>query len=216
MKPTVHHSCCTCWESFMKRLAALIMAIVATLTISTVPPASAESSNGDLSLELRSYCFNGAPFVAAWVEGVGVVSAAPDPILVGKVLPASEHWAVSPGRVRVDLTITTDAGAESLSGVVMVVSCERLGPKPADDRFKQHKRSCKHEAKKWTRIVWVHHVEAVSGRGDRYWEQYLDIGPWVRVETPRGCWLRRQEVKEREERRERRHRGEARGARVNR
>ena len=83
------------------------------------------------------------------------------------------------------------------------------GDRPADRYFFQHKRSCKVEAKKWTRVVTVTHELGTSANGASWWQQETRVGKWYRVYPPRGCVLRHQEWK-------RNHRGQVDGKAVRR
>ena len=86
---------------------------------------------------------------------------------------------------------------------------QTAGDRPADRTFKQHKRSCKTEAKKWSRQITVTHVLERSNDGASWWQQETRVGDWFRVFTPRGCQLRHNEWK-------RNHRGQVDGKAVRR
>lgn len=86
---------------------------------------------------------------------------------------------------------------------------QSAGDRPADRHFFQHKRSCKTEAKKWTRVVTITHELGTSANGASWWQQETRVGKWYRVYTPRGCQLRHNEWK-------RNHRGKVDGKAVQR
>ena len=86
---------------------------------------------------------------------------------------------------------------------------QTAGDKPADRSYSQHKRSCKTEAKKWSRQITVTHVLERSNDGASWWQQETRVGDWFRVFTPRGCQLRHNEWK-------RNHRGQVDGKAVRR
>ena len=86
---------------------------------------------------------------------------------------------------------------------------QSAGDRPADRTFNQFKRSCKHEAKRWARTVFIVHELGTSANGASWWQQETRVGKWYRVYTPRGCQLRHNEWR-------RNHRGQVDGKAVRR
>lgn len=86
---------------------------------------------------------------------------------------------------------------------------QSAGDRPADRTFNQFKRSCKTEAKRWARVIFVVHELRMGNDGSSWWQQETRVGDWFRVFTPRGCQLRHNEWK-------RNHRGQVDGKAVRR
>lgn len=117
------------------------------------------------------------------------VTDSPDGSVNGQLVPVVYHERVRPftGVRSVGFGLSDGTRAQ---GSVDLSKCLSAGARPVDRMYRQHKRSCKHEAKKWTRLVWVIHEEQSNGQGYRYWVADVTPDKWTRVSTPLGCKLR--------------------------